>query len=297
MNRLGCVLGIGILLAAAGVARAAEVTILYTNDLHLRFGRLASIEAMIADERARSDRVILLDAGDTWQDFRTLTAAVWGAERMVAWMNRVGYSAMALGNHDFYWGSRRLQLLVDAATFPVLCSNRVSLDGHPAPFVASAVVEVGGINVLLVGLTTDEYFPYLDYPWLGVVSPADAVRRAIEAYGGEAQLVVCVAHLPIAEARTIAERVPGIDVFVTGHSHERTPTALRVGDTWIVQSGAFGRSLGRLVLDVDEGGHPARLVSNELRPTTQAPADLGRGFTRLFQVLSTLSLLLWVVLS
>ena len=84
------VIACALSILAAGCA-ATPVTILYTNDLHLRFGRLDSIARLIEAERAGGSPVFLFDGGDAWQDFRRPLAAVWGADEMVAWMNDVGY--------------------------------------------------------------------------------------------------------------------------------------------------------------------------------------------------------------
>ncbi len=286
-----------VLVLVGGAVAATEITILYTNDLHLRLSRLESIAALVATERSLSDCVLLLDAGDTWQDYRVPIFAVWGADEMVSWMNDAGYDAMALGNHDFYWGARRLFALAEAAEFPLLSANFASTGDVAPPFVASSRLTVCGIDVLVVGLITEEYFPYLDYPWLVPIDAAEAARAAIEAYGGEADLVVCVGHMPIADARAIAASVPSIDVFLTGHSHEETPSPVQVGETVIVQSGAFGRNLGRLVLDVDPLSGAHRVVANELLPTEEAPAPVGRGLVRLLEVLALLASVLWLVLS
>lgn len=289
---------VALALAVAGCAApATEVTILYTNDLHLRLSRLESIAALVAAERARSSGVLLLDAGDTWQDYRIPLFAVWGAGRMVEWMNETGYDAMALGNHDFYWGYRGLAAQIEAAEFPVLCANFTSVDGAAPPFATSARLEVGGIEVLVLGLLTEEYFPYAGYPGLVPTSAVDAVRAEIAAHGDGADLVICLGHVPIADARTIASAVPAIDVFLTGHSHEETPSPVRAGETLIVQSGAFGRNLGRLVLDVDPASGTHRVLTNELLATERAPADVGRGLVRLLEVVALLASVLWVVLS
>lgn len=294
--RLAARVALALVLVGSAVA-ATEITILYTNDLHLRLSRLESIAALVAAERALSDCVLLLDAGDTWQDYRVPIFAVWGADEMLDWMNETGYDAMALGNHDLYWGARRLSALAEAADFPLLCANVVSTGDVLPPFAASARIAVGGIDVLVVGLITEEYFPYFDYPWLVPIDAAHAVRAEIDARGDGADLVVCLAHVPGSDARTIASKVPGIDVFLTGHSHEETLSPVQVGETVIVQSGAFGRSLGRLVIDVDPSSGASHVASNRLLPTEEAPAPVGRGLVRLLEVLALVASVLWIVLS
>ena len=131
---------------------ASSLTVLYTNDLHTRLGRLEGLAELIDRERATDRPVLLLDAGDTWQDFRTPLAAVWGAEEVVDWMSRVGYHAMALGNHDLYWGADRLGRLCERANYPVLCANLRPSAGVTPPFLSHTLVSVGEVELLVIRL-------------------------------------------------------------------------------------------------------------------------------------------------
>lgn len=289
MRHRGYPLVLGVLLAGVS-AFSSPVTVLYTNDLHARLDRLEALEGQIAQERRGGGPVLLVDAGDTWQDFRLLRTAVWGAEETVAWMNRVGYTAMALGNHDLYFGPERLAALSTQAEFPLLCANLVPSPGMRAPFVPYTIVSCDGLRVAVIGLITAEYLPYGEFPWLRYADPAAALAAALEGIIGRADLVLVLAHLPVAEARRIAQTVPGVDLFVTGHSHEETPEPIRVGETLIVQAGAFGRALGRLRLDLDPASGKIERVENTLLYTERAPTDVGRGLVRVLEVILLLGL-------
>lgn len=262
-------------------ASATRLRIVYTNDLHARLERFASIEEAIAGARASGDPVLLVDAGDAWQDFRVAVYSVWGSRETVDWMNRVGYDAMALGNHDAYVGWPTLRSLARHAAFPVLGANLRPIDGPSWP--ASARVVRGGLDILVVGLATAEELPLFDLPWLRLRDSVGALRRAIDAAGGSPDLIVCVGHIPLRDAESLARAVPEIDVFVTGHSHGATPVPRVVGQALLVQSGAFGRYVGELTVDVAEGA--VRVVDNVLRPIEEtAAADVGRGLERLLQI-------------
>lgn len=281
-----------VLPIAGGAAVGESIVILHTNDLHLRLGRLASIEGWIARERAAEPPrpVLLLDAGDAWQDFRRPIAAVWGAEEMVDWMNRVGYDAMAIGNHDLYWESDGLTALAAAAGFSLLCANLVPEAGFDPPFAASIVKPVGDRSILVVGLIGPEFVPFASYPRLRYRPPDEALRDEL-ARSADVDLTIVIAHLPVADAVRIVERVPEIDVFVTGHSHETTPEPIVVGETIVVQAGAFGRWLGRLEIRLDDAADGARIVAHDYRllPTETAPVDVDRGRRRLLHVLLALA--------
>ena len=295
MRRAICIVCLGLAVASAA-ALAGPLTILYTNDLHLRQDRLASLAALIEQERSQADHVLLLDAGDTWQDFRRPIDAVWGADEMVRWMNSVRYDAMAIGNHDLYWGRERLIELIDRADFPVLSANLNPVARCAAAFRSSSLHRIGDLNVLVIGVVTGEYLPYLDYPRLRYEAAGAALARELSLdREGPVDLVIALGHLPIADAVKIARRVPGIDVFITGHSHETTPEPRRVGNTLVVQSGAFARYLGRLRLNVEPGRGP-QLIENTLLPTAEAPADVARGLRQLLRVVSALAVSLFLVL-
>lgn len=279
-----------------GGTLASPLTILYTNDLHTRLGRLEGLAELIESERAIDRPVLLLDAGDTWQDFRVPLYAAWGAEEMVDWMNRVSYDAMALGNHDLYWGADQLAALCERASFSVLCANLRSSAGITPPFTRYVIISIGELNVLVVGLITSDYLPYPDFPWLRYVPPATALQNVLDTVSERADLIVAVGHLPVEEAARIVQSVPGIDVFLTGHSHEATVEPVQVGGTLIVQAGELGQLLGRLRLELDSESGDILSATNELLPTKQSPARLGRGILRLAEVLVLSGILVLVCL-
>jgi len=240
--------------------------------------------SLIEAERALRPPILLVDAGDALQDFRTPLAAVWGAEEMVDWMSAVGYDAMALGNHEMYWGGERLAALAARASFPILSANLVPAPGSASSMQPAVIREVGGVRVLLMGVITGQHLPFPDFPSLTYVDPVAALDEVLGKFADTADvdLVVAIGHVSVAEASRIAGAVSGIDVFVSGHSHEETPEPIRVGETLIVQSGAFARQLGRLRLDVTDGA--ATVIDNELLPTetasVKAHADLLAGASR-----------------
>ena len=296
MRRLGWLVLVALVLAV-GTARGSELTILYTNDLHARLGQLESLAALVGRERQEGKPVLLLDAGDTWQDFRAPLPVVWGAGETLAWMNEVGYSAMVLGNHDLYFGAEWLATLAAKANFPILSANLIALAGWKAPFVSYAFVPCGNLRVLVVGLTTGEFFPYTDFPWLRYEDPARALMGALEAAADEPRdLVIALCHLSVNEARRLAEAAPGVDLFVTGHSHEETPDPVRVGDALIVQARPFGEALGCLRLDVDQETGAVRLVDNALLRADTRPVAAAPGLLRLFEVVSLACILVLLFL-
>ncbi|MCK5245891.1 metallophosphoesterase [Candidatus Bipolaricaulota bacterium] len=269
-------------------AAAFPITVLYTNDLHVRLDRFDSLAAIISAEREAGIPVLLFDAGDTWQDHRQPIPNVWGYDETVAWMNAVSYSAMALGNHDTCWGANRLSQLISAASFPILCANWVPVEGASAMFEASTILQVGDASILVVGLITWEFLPVPAYPQLRYRDPIVSLREQLELHRGAFDLVFVVAHIPINDAHLISQQIPEIDLFITGHSHQRTEEPVREGTALIVQTGKFGRALGRLRLEVDPRTGHIEALSNDLIPTEKTPVDVRAGVRKFLTVLAVI---------
>jgi len=277
-----------IMLVAAFVSASGfPLTVLYTNDLHVRVDRLDGLAATIEAVRSTDDVVLWLDAGDGWHDYRRPLPAVWGSEMMTSWMNVTGLAAMALGNHETYLGPQRLSDRMAEAVFPVLAANWLSNDPR-IDVRPSITLNMEDASILVVGLITPEFLPIYAYPMMTYVDPLTAVRNELARHSGASDLVIVLAHLSIARARILARHVPGIDLVVTGHSHERTDDPIVEGTTTIVQSGAFGEALGCVRLDVADGG--VSILSNELIAIEEAPVDNRAGALKLLRVLTAILL-------
>ena len=53
--------------------------------------------------------------------------------------------------------------------------------------------------------------------------------------------------------RKLAGRVEGIDVILTGHTHDALPAPMQVGQTLLIASGSNGKFISRLDLEVGNG--------------------------------------------
>ena len=277
--------------AAAQAARA--VTLLHVNDFHSRHepvaratgaacradapclggsARLAGgIAAARAEAAAAGRAVLAIDAGDQFMGSLFYTQHRGAAELAV--MKAWGCEAMTLGNHEFDNGPETLARFAQGADFPILAANLDTraeplLDGRIRPWWEASR---GGARIAVVGLITPDT-PQLSSPGrnLRFSDPAEAAARAVAAIraGGPAT-VVLLSHLGIEADRRIAQQVAGIDVIVGGHSHTllapepeaEGPAPLLVDGrdraVRIVQTGAFGRFLGRLDLDLAADGRVA----------------------------------------
>lgn len=264
--------------AAADLGRPRTVSIFHTTDLHGRIvptstyeglddvGGLARCATCIRQWRKESPHSLTVDVGDLVQG--TPESLRSGGQLLVDLLGRLGYDAWTLGNHDFDWGPERTEALLTASQPAVLSANLArgdravrGLDGAWGRVRPWTVREVGGFRIGLVGLIT----PGLPY-WLpaetlgGIVplDPADALRRAVaEVRGERVDAVVVLGHMgwrfnddyanPV---RSILRDVPGVDVYLAGHSHHHQPTWM-LHDALLSQAGYYGIHCGRVDLTFD----------------------------------------------
>jgi 5'-nucleotidase len=181
-------------LALASAAAGAEITlsIVGTNDLHGRLftddqgrGGLVVLGGFIDNLRAAraadGGAVLVLDAGDTFQG--GIESNLSEGLMVVDAYNAIGYTALAVGNHDFDYGSAdprepvaqwlpnaldnpapldmqgALKAAASRARFPFLAANILdAATGQPVDWPnvrPSAIVDAAGVRVGLIGMMTE----------------------------------------------------------------------------------------------------------------------------------------------
>jgi 5'-nucleotidase/UDP-sugar diphosphatase len=286
------------LLAISAGAAAADysLTILHTNDFHARFepvskydsgcgaednaegkcfGGSARLVTAINEARTRSDNSILVDGGDQFQG--TLFYTYYKGKLAAEMMNKMGYTAMTVGNHEFDDGPEVLRGFADALEFPILMSN-ADISGEVLlrdVIQKSVIIEQAGEKIGLIGLTpqdTDE----LASPGPNVVflDPSSAVQAEVDkltAIG--VNKIIVLSHSGYLVDQAVAANTTGVDVIVGGHSNtllsntnERAEGAYptMVGDTAIVQAYAYGKFLGELNVTFDAAGKILQAVGEPL---------------------------------
>ena len=218
------------------------------------FARLATAVENIRKARG-AENVILVDAGDTFGD--QLLSNLTRGEATLRLMDELGYTFMALGNHDYEYtadNTRRLQALVH---FPMRAANAiVKTTGQPFLGDPTMVVTVGGVRVGLLALTyhnTDQTGNRDNTKGLQFRSGIDIAREYVPELRKRADVVVVVSHQGTAVDSLLGERVPGIDIIVGGHSHDRIQPPRRVGAAWMVQALSDASALGELTVAVQYG--------------------------------------------
>jgi sulfur-oxidizing protein SoxB len=215
--------------------------------------RAATVVKAVRAERG-NDRVLLLDGGDTWQG--SLAANRTRGQDMVDCMRLLAPDAMT-GHWEFTYGEERVKELIEKLGFAFLALNVRDTEWQEPVFEPYRLFDKGGVKVAVLGQAFP-YTPVANPRWMmpnwsfGIRE--DDVRASVDKARKEgAQLIVLLSHNGFDVDRKLAGRVGGIDVILTGHTHDALPEVVKVGKTLLIASGSHGKFVSRLDLDVRGG--------------------------------------------
>ncbi len=238
-----------------------KLTILHTNDIHAQFlprndgsGGLAYLASALHRERAKSPHTLYLDAGDFVQG--TAVSTLYEGVPVYEVMNLLKPDAVAMGNHEFDYGWKRVYDYLTYARYPLFCANLVNERGQlftPPPYL---IRDVNGVRIAIIALMTPR-LPQLTYDFnlgpLTVPPLAETLRKYIRIARERdgAQMFIALAHIFPAEELSLLSDVPEAHLIVSGHDHGGMKEILRDGNRMVVRNRPFSTELGRVDLQFD----------------------------------------------
>ncbi|MEE2946566.1 MAG: thiosulfohydrolase SoxB [Pseudomonadota bacterium] len=221
-----------------------------------RVGGLDRVATAINAIRADRPDAILLDGGDTWHG--SYTCYHTQGQDMVNVMNALKPDAMTF-HWEFTLGSERVNEIVEGLPFAALGQNIFDAEwDEPAElFPPYKFFERGGSKIAVIG----QAFPYMPIANPGWMFPEfsfgirDENMQAMvdEVRAAGADCVVVLSHNGFDVDKKMASVVSGIDVILSGHTHDALPEPVVVGQTVVVASGSNGKFVSRVDLDVRDG--------------------------------------------
>src|SRR5450830_640580 len=220
------------------------------------YARIATIVKQIRAEHR--GRVLFCDCGDTLHG--TYPALKTQGEAMIPVLNSLGLDAMT-AHWEFAYSPKIFKQRATELGYPMLALNVYDQTTKELIFPPYSVKEIGGLRIGLVGAASNiidktmppSYSEGLEFT-LGrkELPPIIDVLRTQE----KADLIILVSHLGFPQDMKLLSEVSGIDVCLSGHTHNRLYQPVLQGTTLIIQSGCHGSFLGRLDLQI-EGGRVA----------------------------------------
>jgi sulfur-oxidizing protein SoxB len=221
-----------------------------------RMGGLDRVATVINSIRADRPDALLLDGGDTWHG--SYTCYHTAGQDMVNVMNALRPDAMTF-HWEFTLGSDRVHELVEGLPFAALGQNIFDAEwDEPAEmFPPYTFFERGGVKIAVIG----QAFPYMPIANPGWMFPEysfgirdENMQEMVDEVRAQgAECVVCLSHNGFDVDKKMASIVTGIDVILSGHTHDALPEPVLVGETIIVASGSNGKFVSRVDLDIQNG--------------------------------------------
>jgi sulfur-oxidizing protein SoxB len=219
-------------------------------------GGLDRVSTVINSIRADRPDALLLDGGDTWHGSYTCYQSQ--GQDMVNVMNALKPDAMTF-HWEFTLGSDRVSEIVEGLPFAALGQNifDAEWDEPTDLFPPYKFFERGGVKIAVIG----QAFPYMPIANPGWMFPEysfgirdERMQEMVDEVRGQgAELVVCLSHNGFDVDKKMAGKVKGIDVILSGHTHDALPEPVLIGETIIVASGSTGKFVSRVDLDVRDG--------------------------------------------
>lgn len=269
-----------------------QLTILQMNDSHAYLGlhpevfiengvekyrnvggyaRIARIFNQVRQENPHG--VLALDNGDTFHG--TYPAVTSQGEALVPIMNQLGFDGMT-GHWEFAYGPNQFNKLVSMLDYPMLAANIYHQDTNDRVFPAHIIVERAGLRIGVIGIAEHivdkmmpAYFSEGTYFTLGneeLPGIIDQLRNQ-----DKVDLVIVLSHFGFPQEAKLVSEVDGIDILLSGHTHNRLEKPVMINDTILMQSGCHGSFVGRLDLTFANGEiqhfkHQLIEVKEELTP-------------------------------
>lgn len=217
-------------------------------------GGLARLAAYVKTARAANPKgTLFLDLGDTFQG--SGPASLSKGRALVGPMNLLKPDMALPGNWEVAYGADEMLRLSRALDYPIVAANIYDQKTKALVFPPYILADLGGVRVAVIGYTDPDvperqppsYSKGLGYAGPDVIAPfIETVRKK------GADVVVLATHVGLIKAIHLARQMEGVDVVLSGDTHERTFKPVQVGKAWVLEPGAFGSFLGRLDLTLKD---------------------------------------------
>lgn len=235
-------------------------------------GGYARLKHLVEKIRSENEHVLLFDNGDTIHG--TYDAVKSKGWNMVPVLKHMAFDAMT-----FHWDSAytpaNLKEIAKEVGYPVLAYNVYDLETGERYFDPYTILDSGGLKVAVIGLAAhfiDKMMPDSFHEGVRFTLGNKELPGMIkEVKEKGADLVILLSHNGFSQDLKLLSEVPGIDIGLSSHTHNRIHEPVKVGDAYVIQSGSHGSFLGRIDLTFDE---KVRSIKHELiEITPEIPED------------------------
>lgn len=246
--------------------RTANLTLLHSNDMHGDFfseaqndkmaGGISLLSGYLQKARSENANTLFVIAGDMLQG--SIIDSEYKGISTIDLMNMLRPDAVTCGNHELDYGLAHLMFLERCAKFPIINANLTIKPTGTRLFQPYKVIEIGGIQVLFIGIITKDVMTQADpllETFISVEEAAREVTKICNSYRHiDIDLTVLLTHIGYEQDLKLAgllDPALGVDIIIGGHSHTFIEQPARVNDILVAQAGVGTDFIGRFDLTID----------------------------------------------
>lgn len=222
--------------------------------LYKEVGGYARIATLIKHIKAeKNNQVLVLDNGDTIHG--TFAAVNSKGKAMLPVLNKMGIEGMT-AHWEFGYGPERFMKITEELNYPMLAINAYDEKSDELLFDPYLIKNYDGLKVGIIGIAAtiiDKVMPGWFSEGTYFTMGKEELPHYIDKLRNEKKvdLVVVLSHLGFPQETKLAKEIDGIDVLLSGHTHNRVHKPALINDTIIIQSGCHGSFVGRLDLEIN----------------------------------------------
>jgi sulfur-oxidizing protein SoxB len=216
------------------------------------YARIATIVKQIRTES--KGHILFCDCGDTLHG--TYPALETQGQALIPILNSLGLDAMT-AHWEFAYGPKVFNQRVGELNYPMLANNVYHKETKKPVYQSYTVKEIGGLRIGLVGIASnivDKTMPPSFSKGISFTLGRNELPQIVDRLRNRemVDLIILLSHLGFPQEMKLLSEVPGIDICLSGHTHNRLYKPVLNGKTIVIQSGCHGSFLGRLDLEVDD---------------------------------------------
>ena len=215
-------------------------------------GGYAKIATVFKSIQGENPNTLFFDGGDTFHG--TLPLIQSKGEAIIPILNALNFSAM-VGHWDFGYGPQQLKHLAGKLNYPVLGINVYNEDDtlFLKPYI---IKEVENIKIAVIGICSniiDKTMPKRFSEGIKITDGTKELPLFIKQVKGEgADIIILLSHNGFPQDVEMLTAIPGVDICLSAHTHNRLYEAIKVNTTIVIQCGCHGSFVGHLNVDIQE---------------------------------------------
>lgn len=266
-------------------------------------GGFAQLQTLISQQREQDPSLLLVDGGDF--SMGTLFQTIFTQESPgLRLLGQMGYDAVTLGNHEFDYRPQGLAESLTAARaskekLPFIVAGNISypvdnegrIKGKELKQLQHSLYEYGvepytvleckGYRIGVFGIIGQDAASNAPMAGVTFTDPVEQARLTVDklCQQEKVDMIICLSHSGTvnkqeeSEDVILAQKVPEIDVIISGHSHSKLNQPIKIGDTYICSTGEYGQNLGKITLIKDSTSAWRQMEYRLIPVNDRVPAD------------------------